>query len=195
MNLSQTALVLAQMQAYDQRTIGDADVIAWHSLLVDAPFEDCQEAVRQHYAENTERIMPAHVRRLVRDMASQREMAARATGWAPGQAGVPKDQAMPEVTGRELTSTPVAELIAQAHAALPPGSREALMPRRVAWEKEFDAYRRQQNAQPNPHYRPRTLAEMQGEPVRVGCEWHEAGGYGYVWTCRGCKGEDRTPPA
>jgi hypothetical protein len=44
-NLSETALVLAQMQAYDQRTVGDSDVIAWHSLLVDAPFEDCQEAV------------------------------------------------------------------------------------------------------------------------------------------------------
>jgi hypothetical protein len=156
-NLSETALVLAQMQAYDQRTVGDSDVIAWHSLLVDAPFEDCQEAVRRHYAENTDRIMPAHVRRLVRDIHGERAAMARSTGWAAGQAGVPKGQAVPEISGpvaeSELTA-PVRALLDSVRAMLPEGSREQLMPRRVAWEKEHRAYVRVRDSEPNPYYRP-----------------------------------------
>lgn len=160
MKLSETALMLAQMQAYDQRTVGESDVIAWHSLLSDAPFEDCQEAVRRHYAEHTERIMPAHVRRLVRDIHGEREAAARATGWAPGQAGVPRDQALPEITGRvdeSVLTQPVRDLLKTMGVHLPEGSREALMPRRVAWEREHAAYQRTQDAQPNPHYRPNRI--------------------------------------
>jgi hypothetical protein len=180
-NLSETALMLAQIQAYDQRTVGESDVIAWHSLLADAPFEDCQEAVRQHYAEHTDRIMPAHVRRLVRGMASQREMTARATGWAPGQAGVPKDQALPEVTSGErlaLSDLPaaVADLVARVRAELPEGSREALRPRAVAWEREHRAYLRVRDGEPNPSYRPdpaksivghRYDADRKDEPCQV----------------------------
>lgn len=168
MNLSETALMLAQIQAYDQRTVGESDVIAWHSLLVDAPFEDCREAIRRHYAENTERIMPAHVRRLVRDIHGEREALARHTGWAPGQAGVPKDQAMPEVTAggapgwladavQKAATSSAAAILEEIRRNLPEGSREALMPRRVAWEREQRAYLRVRDGEPNPFYRPNRL--------------------------------------
>lgn len=157
MNLSETARALALVQAFDQRTVGDADVIAWQGVLADATLADVEEAVRQHYAEETGRIMPAHIRRAVRDMVSQREMARTATPWAPGQYGVLKADAMPEVTGPvdENALTPsVRALLDATRAMLPEGSREALMPRRVAWEKEFAAQERQKNAVPNPHYKP-----------------------------------------
>lgn len=157
MNKSETARALALMQAFDQRTVGDADVIAWHGVLADAAFPDVTEAIKDHYAENTDRIMPAHVRRAVRNMVSQREMAKTATPWAPGQYGVLKADAMPEVAGPidENALTPsVRALLEATRAMLPEGSREALMPRRVAWEKEFAAQERQKNAVPNPHYRP-----------------------------------------
>jgi hypothetical protein len=160
-NLSETATVLAQMQTYDQRTVGEHDVIAWHAVLSDAPFEDCQEAVRRHYAEQTDRIMPAHVRRLVRDITGERASAATATGWAPGQAGVPKAQAMPEISGpiERFTLTPsVQALLDSVRAMLPEGSREALMPRKVAWEREHRAFVRTRDAQPNPIYMPRPPA-------------------------------------
>jgi len=165
-NLSETADLLSAMSAFDRRTIGDGDVIAWQAILPDAAFADCLEAVKQHYAENTEWMMPAHVRRAVRDMASQREAAARATGWAPGQAGVPRGQALPEAARGErlaLSDLPaaVADLVARVRAGLPEGSQEALYPRRAAWEREHAAYLRQQAARPNPHYRPRTLADVQ----------------------------------
>jgi hypothetical protein len=154
-NLSETALILAQMQAYDQRTVGESDVIAWQALLADASFQDCQEAVRQHYAEETDRIMPAHVRRLVRDITRARQVSP----WAPGQHGVPKDQAMPEVESGPrlaLSDLPgaVAGLLARVGVDLPEGSREALKPRTVAWEREHGAFLRTQSGEPNPLYKP-----------------------------------------
>lgn len=159
MNLSETALMLAQMQAYDQRTVGESDVIAWQALLVDASFQDCQEAIRQHYSESTDRIMPAHVRRLVRDM----ERARQVSPWAPGQHGIPRGEAVPEVaTGQRLALSDlpaaVADLVAQVRAGLPEGRRETLAPRRVAWEREHQAYLRHTTGEPNPYYRPDRVA-------------------------------------
>lgn len=154
MNLSETADLLTAMSAFDRRTIGNGDVIAWQAVLSDAAFADALEAVKQHYAESTEWIMPAHVRRAVRDMVAQREMAARATGWAPGQAGVPKDQAMPELGAGFGNSEEVRELLARLRALLRPGTLADLFPRREYWRREHEAYTRSVAAQPNPHYRP-----------------------------------------
>ena len=158
MNLPETGLMLAQMQAYDQRTVGESDVIAWQALLVDAPFEDCQEAIRRHYSENTDRIMPAHVRRLVRDIHGEREMAVRATGWAAGQHGVARDDAHPEITGPIDDSNLAPVLKAKLHELLserfPEASREKLKPRTVAWEREHRAFVRLRDGEPNPYYRP-----------------------------------------
>lgn len=156
MNLSETADLLTAMSAFDRRTIGDGDVIAWQSILSDAAFEDCLAAVKQYYTDHTEWIMPAHVRRAVAAI----EKARQVSPWAPGQHGVPRNEAVPEVARGErlalsdLTAS-VADLVAQVRAALPEGSREALAPRRVAWEREHRAFDRQQNGEPNPHYRPR----------------------------------------
>lgn len=154
MNHSETARALALVQAFDQRTIGDADVIAWQGVLPDAAYADVEEAIRQHYAEQTDRIMPAHVRRVVRDIVRARQVSP----WAPGQHGVPRAEAMPEVAGPvdENAITPqVRDLLQSVRAMLPEGSREALMPRTVAWEREHRAFVRTQDAEPNPLYRPR----------------------------------------
>lgn len=192
MNLSETADLLSAMSAFDRRTIGEGDVIAWQAVLSDASFRDCLEAVKQYYAEQTEWMMPAHVRRLVRDMVRVREAAARATGWAPGQAGVPKDEAMPiglrpsdAGTRLALSDLPaaVADLVARVRADLPEGSRGALMPRTVAWEREHRAFLRTRDGAPNPLYRPNTLADVESEasisvPVCPGC-FEELTGHGF----------------
>lgn len=171
MNLSQTAELLTAIASYDRRKLGEADVIAWQKLLTDVSLADGIEAVERYYAENTDWMMPAHLRRLVRDIVREREDAARATGWAAGQAGVPKDQAMPEIAG------PIAEgelkpeiraLLASVRAMLPEGSRDKLMPRTVAWEKEHAAYRRTRSAQPNPAYRPNAyMDELERDACRA----------------------------
>jgi hypothetical protein len=157
MDINETTQALALAQAFDNRTVGEFNIRAWHAVLGDADAADVMAAIRDHYAEHTEWIMPAHIRTAVRDMVNQREMAARATGWAPGQYKVPKAQAMPEIAGPvsegEL-SAPVRALLDSVRAMLPEGSRETLMPRRVAWEREHEAFVRTQSARPNPLYRP-----------------------------------------
>lgn len=190
MNRAETARLLAAIAAFNNRTIGEADVEAWQSVLPDVTLTDAMEAVRQHYAENTEWLMPAHVRHLVRDIHREREALARSTGWAPGQAGVPKDQAMPEVSGPvaagELTA-PVRALLDSVRAMLPEGSREALMPRTVAWEREHRAFTRVRDGEPNPLYKPFGLVKA--------CDWHKEGGYGFKWDCQRCQEASGRGPA
>lgn len=158
MNHSETARLLGAMAAFDRRTVGDADVIAWQAVMEDIPLSDALAAVKKHYSEGEAWLMPVHIRTAVKAMQEEREAAARATGWAPGQAGVPKDQAMPEVkaiTRLEDLPPDVAALVAAARQILPEGDRDALYPRRAAWEREHAAYLRTQNAEPNPLYKPK----------------------------------------
>lgn len=157
MNLSETARLLGAIAAFDRRTVGDSDVIAWQSVLPDVPFDDALAAVRGWYGVNTDWMMPAHVRRMAEEIELKRRRAE--AKWAPGQFGVPKDQAMPEISGpiiEDELPPAVSSLVAKAHirAILPEGSREALMPRTVAWEREHKAYLRTRDAEPNPLYRP-----------------------------------------
>jgi hypothetical protein len=184
MNLNETARALALVQSFDRRTVGEADVVAWRSVLTDVALADAEEAIRRHYAEQTDWLMPAHIRRYVRDIVREREALASATGWAPGQAGVPKDQAVPEISGpvrAEDLPSEVLDLVTRIRAILPEGSREALHPRRVAWEREQRAYVRTRDAQPNPLY-----AHAHPAAKRRGCDRHEKSGRGFKWDCQMC---------
>jgi len=59
---SQMALVLGKAAAFDQRTLGDADVEAWRECLGDAiDFDTAMERVTEHYRVSTERLMPVHL--------------------------------------------------------------------------------------------------------------------------------------
>lgn len=79
MNHSEVAKLLALAASRDQRTVGDADVLAWHEDLEDLDFADAREALRRHFRESTDRLMPAHIRRLVREIrAERRRVAAKA---------------------------------------------------------------------------------------------------------------------
>jgi hypothetical protein len=68
--------VLSKCAAYDQRTIGETDVMAWHEILGRTDRGDALEAVRLHYGETRDRAMPADIRKLaagVRDTRQGRE--------------------------------------------------------------------------------------------------------------------------
>lgn len=66
MTLDETIDLLATCAAYDRRTIGKTDAVAWHAVVKDLPFADAQQAVFDHYSESREFIMPADVRTRVR---------------------------------------------------------------------------------------------------------------------------------
>lgn len=62
MTRAETARLLALCAAFDRRTVGEADVFAWHSVLEDVSFEHGTAAVKAHYADSREWIMPSDIR-------------------------------------------------------------------------------------------------------------------------------------
>jgi hypothetical protein len=61
--MRETAAVLAMITALDTRRMyGDIDAKAWHAVIGDLRFDDCREAVIQHYRESPHSITPADVR-------------------------------------------------------------------------------------------------------------------------------------
>lgn len=72
MTLAETAELLALCAAFDNRHVEEASVEAWHSVLAPYPLPDCRDAVKAYYAEQSERVMPAHIKALVRKIRAER---------------------------------------------------------------------------------------------------------------------------
>ena len=71
--------VLAHVAAYDRRTVGEADVEAWHTALADISLTDALHAVDEHYRRSRDWLMPADVRTTARRLRGSRlEHAHRA---------------------------------------------------------------------------------------------------------------------
>lgn len=66
MTPSQTAELLTFCAAFDRRTIGKSDVLAWHTVLGDLDPTEARDAVTAHYRDHTRWIMPADIRSAVR---------------------------------------------------------------------------------------------------------------------------------
>ena len=62
MTPEETGMLLAICAAYDRRTVGEADVIAWYRAIGDLPYAACENAVVAHYAASRAWIMPADIR-------------------------------------------------------------------------------------------------------------------------------------
>lgn len=69
MTLAETADLLSIAAGIDQRTIGEADVRAWHMVLDDIPFDAAAAALRDHYRTETRRVLPADIIRRVKPPA------------------------------------------------------------------------------------------------------------------------------
>jgi hypothetical protein len=69
------ARLLALAAAFDRRTVGEEDAVAWADVLADLDAEDCARAVREHYRDQTAWIMPAHVRAAVKRYRNERTSA------------------------------------------------------------------------------------------------------------------------
>lgn len=62
MKETEVVALLTKMAAYDQRTIGKADVAAWHEVLPEeVGIVDALASVPAHYARSRDRMMPADV--------------------------------------------------------------------------------------------------------------------------------------
>lgn len=90
MTPAEVADVLTKCSAFDQRSIGEGDVLAWHEVIGRMDVGDCLNAVTKYYSENgasAGRVMAADIKRLAagfRDQRRSREnQAARAIGAGP----------------------------------------------------------------------------------------------------------------
>lgn len=72
MNLEETIDLLTTAAAYDRRTVGKTDAVAWHAAVGDLPFGDAQAAVIGHYTDCNDWLMPGHVRQRVKAMRADR---------------------------------------------------------------------------------------------------------------------------
>lgn len=100
MTPAETAKVLAKLSAFDQRTIGEADVAAWHEVLSRFELPDCMEAVTMHYRESTQRAMPADIRKLAMGIRDRRKAleAKQAIEPAPGKRSAEVEALVREVS-------------------------------------------------------------------------------------------------
>jgi len=78
MKSSEVAKLLAMASAFDNRSVGEANVSAWAAALApDMPFPDAAEAVRQHFATTSDYLMPVHVNAYVRQLRRLRVSACQ----------------------------------------------------------------------------------------------------------------------
>jgi hypothetical protein len=66
-------MVLAKAAIFDQRNVGDSDILAWHEILKEVDVRDALDAVGRHYCDSRERIMPTDILRLIPTMRHARQ--------------------------------------------------------------------------------------------------------------------------
>ncbi|GAA2696433.1 hypothetical protein [Actinoplanes palleronii] len=113
MTRSEIALLLGAAAARDQRTIGDADVLAWHEDLGDLDFSDARAALGRHFRESTDRLMPAHIRRLVRIIRDERRASSVVTALPPGKTQDDPDRAERIARNKARLSAVMAQIAAK----------------------------------------------------------------------------------
>lgn len=82
------AELLTMCAAFDRRTIGRADALAWHQVLADLDYADARQAVADHYSSTREWIMPVDIRQRVKAIRERRITAAHPVyDGQPGETG------------------------------------------------------------------------------------------------------------
>lgn len=91
MNKTEVAKLLTIASSIDNRNVNEVAVEGWYAVLHPLPFEDCARAVKAHFEDSTEYLMPAHVRAGVKRIREARSPSNDTTpgGWkalsaAPG---------------------------------------------------------------------------------------------------------------
>ena len=66
MRLSETGELLALISAYDNRNFNKETTAAWYDLLGPYSLDEAKQAVKKHYADNPDWLMPSHVRTAIK---------------------------------------------------------------------------------------------------------------------------------
>lgn len=90
MTPDETIDLLSVAAAFDRRTTGESDVMAWHAAVGDLDFSDSRAAVIAHYQQSRDWVMPADVRARVKAMRRdrlEREIASAPPAELTGEPG------------------------------------------------------------------------------------------------------------
>jgi hypothetical protein len=169
-NIEDVGLVLAKLAAFDQRTVGNADLLAWHEVIGHMDVQDCLAAVTEHYRESANRAMPADIRRIAISLRDARHSRERVTERREAI------ESGPTVRDR---SAEVTALVASVAASLPQPTNHdrALARARRDRGRPYQAptKERRQPKQPKDHPPPATddVAAMATRYLLDGHEPHE----------------------
>ncbi|WP_350269337.1 hypothetical protein AAFP32_12140 [Brevibacterium sp. CBA3109] len=100
MKLSEAGELLALISAYDNRNFNKETTAAWYDLLGPFTLAEAKQAVKKHYAENPDWLMPSHVRSAIK--ADRKARLAKLGPINPNRADM-TDVATELTTARELT--------------------------------------------------------------------------------------------
>ncbi|GAA1616110.1 hypothetical protein ACFQY4_18100 [Catellatospora bangladeshensis] len=77
MKPSEMGKVLAKCAAFDSRTVGESDVMAWHEAVGHLDFEHAMQAVSRFYATSRQRMWPVDLVETVRMVRAEHERRER----------------------------------------------------------------------------------------------------------------------
>lgn len=66
MRLTETGQLLALISAYDNRNFNEETAAAWYDLLAPYTLAEAKHAVKKHYTESRDWLMPADVLRIIK---------------------------------------------------------------------------------------------------------------------------------
>lgn len=151
MNLAETHRLLTVVASVDNRRFDDATVTMWRQILADQDFDDCAQAVVEHFREEPDAyLMPGHVHRRAAALARRRAGRARL-------AELTERHAIESAETVDRTAD-VIEMVEALAARMGTGDPNVL--RRPEWlrhERQAAAERREG---PNPNYDPRRAARI-----------------------------------
>lgn len=75
MILTETDALLTLIHNVDKRKLDDAVILTWHELIGELDFADCVEAMKAHFRECTDYLLPAHIVAGVRAIRNARSSA------------------------------------------------------------------------------------------------------------------------
>jgi len=73
MDIVETGVVLAKIQAFDNRNVDDATTIAWQEVLEPHTLQDALKAVSDYFRVSSAWIMPSHIVERVQAMEEARQ--------------------------------------------------------------------------------------------------------------------------
>ena len=96
MRLTETGALLALISAYDNRNFNEETTAAWYDLLSPYTLAEAKHAVKKHYSETRDWLMPADVLRIIK--TERRRRLAKVETIVPSRADM-------TTTAAELATT------------------------------------------------------------------------------------------